>query len=287
VSPALRIVAYNFLAGGSARRVGQWSRVLRSLEPDVVLAQECRPPSECHDERFRPGADDTFHWRPARARSRWGTAVLVRGAALTPIAVPQFDGWVVGGEIRNARWSSRPVCVFSVHGPAGERGFVRTMHEIIDRVMRLMRSRGDADLILGGDFNVAVGRRLENDPRRLGRGERDLLDRLDDELDLIACWQTANPNRRLAQTLRWSGNPKVPYHCDGIFVPRAWAPRLTGCRVVCGSRWKMLSDHNPVLALFASATISRRASSAVAMGLENASRTGRGPLLVTADISKP
>jgi exonuclease III len=242
VSSALRLVAYNFLAGGSARRAGQWSRLVRAFRPDVVFAQECRPPGECPGERFRPGAEDSFVWRPASAR--WGTAVLVRGESLAPIAVPQFDGWVVGGEIRSARWSARPVRVFSVHGPAGERGYVRTMHEILDRIARL---RGDADLILGGDFNVAVGRRPDTDPRPFSRGERALLDRLDGELDLLACWQAANPGRRLAQTLRWTGNPKVPYHCDGIFVPRAWGPRLTACRVVRGSRWKMLSDHNPVL----------------------------------------
>jgi endonuclease/exonuclease/phosphatase family metal-dependent hydrolase len=135
--------------------------------------------------------------------------------------------------------------VFSVHGPAGEHGYVRTMHEILDRVLRI---QGRADLILGGDFNVAVGRRPIADPRPFTRGERDLLDRIDEELDLISCWQTANPGRRLAQTLRWSGNPTTPYHCDGIFVPRAWAPRLASCRVVRGPRWTRLSDHNPVFA---------------------------------------
>ena len=242
MSSLLRIVAYNFLAGGSARRAGQWSRLVRALRPDVVLGQECRPPDECHGERFRPGDEDSFVWR--RASARWGTAVLARAERLAPIAVPRFGGWVVGGEIRSARWSARPVRVFSVHGPAGERGYVRTMHQILDRIVRLRR---DADLVLGGDFNVAVGRRPASDSRPFSRGERELLDRIDGELDLIACWQTANPGRRLAQTLRWSGNPTVPYHCDGVFVPRAWAPRLASCRVVRGSRWKTLSDHNPVL----------------------------------------
>ena len=241
----LRLVAYNFLSGGSARRAGQWSRLLRTLEPDVVFGQECRPPEECPGERFRPGAGDSFAWRPAAPTRRWGTGVLVRAGSLAPITVPQFDGWVVGGEVRCATWSARPVRIFSVHGPAGERGYVRTMHEILDRVLRL---RGDCDLILAGDFNVAVGRRPTSEPRLVTRGERDLLDRLDGELELIACWQTANPGKRLAQTLRWTGNPTIPYHCDGIFVPRRWGPRLASCRVVRGKRWTSLSDHNPVVA---------------------------------------
>jgi endonuclease/exonuclease/phosphatase family metal-dependent hydrolase len=50
--------------------------------------------------------------------------------------------------------------------------------------------------------------------------------------------------------LRWSGNPSAPYHCDGIFVPRSWLPRLKTCRVVRGTRWTRLSDHNPVVADF-------------------------------------
>jgi endonuclease/exonuclease/phosphatase family metal-dependent hydrolase len=249
LTDALRLVAYNFLTGGSPRRTGHWSRVLRALRPTILFAQECRPPDASHGERFRPSPDDTFLWRAAAPGRRWGTALLVRGharpARFTPICVPQFDGWVVGGELHVPHVSSRPVRLFSVHGPAGERGYVRTMHEILDRLLRL---RGDADLLLGGDFNVAVGRRPSADPRPFSRGERDLLDRLDEELALVPCWQTANPGRRLAQTLRWSGNPTTPYHCDGLFIPRSWTARLASCRVVRGPRWVQLSDHNPVFA---------------------------------------
>jgi endonuclease/exonuclease/phosphatase family metal-dependent hydrolase len=247
--PSLRVVAYNFLSGGSAKRAGQWSRVVRTLAPDVVLGQECRPPHDCPGERFRLDANDSFHWRPARA-GRWGSGILARAEKLAPIEVPQFDGWVVGAELRVARVSARPLRIFSVHGPAGERGYIRTMHEILDRIVRL---RSGADLVLGGDFNVAVGYRPATDPRPFSRGERDLLDRMGGELDLIACWQTANPGKPLAQTLRWTANPKTPYHCDGIFVPRAWAARLASCRVVRGARWTELSDHNPVVAEIATA----------------------------------
>ena len=112
MSRPLRLVAYNFLGGGSARRAGQWSRVLRSLAPDVVFGQECRPPDRSPGERFRPGPEDSFHWRAA-GTPRWGSGLLVRGARLVPVNVPQFDGWVVGGEVRSERWSARPVRVFS------------------------------------------------------------------------------------------------------------------------------------------------------------------------------
>ena len=121
------------------------------------------------------------------------------------------------------------------------------MNAILDRVARL---RGDADLMLGGDFNVAVGSRQPGEEIRMTRGEQAILDRLSVEFDLLSCWQAANPGRPLAQTLRWSANRIAPYHCDGIFVPSTWGARLASCRVVTGSRWKHLSDHNPVVAEF-------------------------------------
>jgi exonuclease III len=240
----LRLVAYNFLVGGSAKRPGHWSRLLRTLSPDIVFGQECRPPEQTPGETFRPGPRDTFVWSSAGS-SRWGSGLLLRGAELARIPVPQFDGWVVGGEIRSAAWSPQPLRVFSVHTPVGEHGYVRTVHEILDRIARL---RGTAELVLAGDFNVAVGDRPAKGHRPLRRNRLTLLERLAEELGLISCWQTAHPGRPLAQTLRWSANPTTPYHCDGIFVPRTWSSRLSACRVVRGSRWDRMSDHSPVLA---------------------------------------
>jgi endonuclease/exonuclease/phosphatase family metal-dependent hydrolase len=121
------------------------------------------------------------------------------------------------------------------------------MHRILDEIAALAAG---SDLILGGDFNVVVGYRLAHEPIQVTRGERLLLERLTNEFGLISCWQAANPGRRLAQTLRWSANRTLPYHCDGIFVPSGWRDRLLSCRVVRGSRWSAMSDHNPVVAEF-------------------------------------
>jgi exonuclease III len=243
----VRIVAYNFLSGGSVRRSGHWSRLTRSLAPELVLAQECREPEQCPGERFRPGPQDSLLWQPVMGR-RWGSALLARFGSLMPIRVPGFDGWVVAGELPTPGLvNGRPLRIFSIHGPAGERGYIRTMHEILDRIAQL--STG-ADLVLGGDFNVVVGYRQAREKLRVSRGEREILERLSQEFDLVSCWQAANPHRALAQTLRWSANRAAPYHCDGIFVPSTWLDRLVSCRVVRGSRWNALSDHNPVVAEF-------------------------------------
>ncbi|HEX7120370.1 MAG TPA: endonuclease/exonuclease/phosphatase family protein [Longimicrobiales bacterium] len=264
----LRIVTFNFLAGGSRKRGCHWSRVVEAFSPNVVLAQECRRPEDSPGEAFRAGPDDALLWGAAGA-GRWGSAVLVRSGRLLPIPVPDFDGWVVGGELAARRreagsadvaragaggaagspdGSTRPVRVFSIHCPAGKRGYVRTLHEILDRLVPLAAG---ADVVLGGDFNVAAGYRGPDEPIRMSRGERELLDRITGELGLIPCWQTANPGQTLAQTLRWTGNRAAPYHCDGIFVPASWRNRLVECTVAEGPEWERLSDHNPVVATFA------------------------------------
>ena len=234
----MRIVTFNFLAGGSSRRNGHWAAVRERLAPDVMLAQECRPPA---DEGGGHGL-----WRRASRRG-WGTGVFLAHGAIRPIAVRGFASWVVGGEVEQEGWPARrPLRVFSIHCPAGEHGYMRTLDRIIDRLVRI----GDgADLIVGGDLNVVVGYRGPDEPVRMVPGERRLLDRIAGELGLVACWQAKHPGRPLAQTLRWTGNRRMPYHCDGIFVPHAWRDRLRSAEVMDGPEWERLSDHNPVLAV--------------------------------------
>jgi exonuclease III len=220
---------------------------VRDLQGDLLLAQECRPPEDSAGERFRPSHEDHLLWTKA-GTARWGSAVLARSARITPIPIPGYEGWIVGGTLQSARWTSeRPLRVFSLHCPVGEHGYVRTLHEILDR---LAPHTAGADVILGGDFNVAAGYRVTTEKRTISRREKALLDRLSEELGLASCWQAANPGRPLAQTLRWTANRATPYHCDGIFVSRSWLPRLHASRVVRGSRWARMSDHNPVMATF-------------------------------------
>jgi endonuclease/exonuclease/phosphatase family metal-dependent hydrolase len=123
---------------------------------------------------------------------------------------------------------------------------VRTLGTILDRLVRLGEG---AELVVGGDLNVAAGYRSPGDRVSMPRGERLLLDRLTGELGLVPCWQARHPGEPLAQTLRWTGNRATPYHCDGIFVPRAWRDRLESAEVLRGPEWERLSDHHPVVAV--------------------------------------
>jgi endonuclease/exonuclease/phosphatase family metal-dependent hydrolase len=247
----VRIVTYNFLSGGSAKRAAHWE-LLQRLAPDILLAQECRPAPAHH---VRGGA----LWAKAIGR-RWGTGVYLARGEIRRIAVPGFSGWITGGELDRAAWlTRRPLRVFSIHCPHGEHGYVNTMHRILDRLAAIADG---ADLVLGGDFNIVAGIRSADEPVRMSRAERLVLDRLVERFRLIPCWQTMNPGVPLAQTLRWCGNRALPYHCDGIFVPASWRARLESAAVIEGPEWRPLSDHNPVIAVLSGS--SRRTSARAA-----------------------
>ena len=234
----LRILTYNFLGGGSAAR-DAW-KLIGGLQPDIVLGQECKRPATGHS--YGAGL-----WAEAVA-GRWGTGLFLNRGKIRPLEVPGFAGWISGGELLRTAWlTGRPLRVFSLHCPSRNGGYVKTMHAILDALAPLAAG---ADVVLGGDFNVAAGKRRARDRVRFSNGERLLLERLANEFDLMACWQAMHPRRLLAQTLRWTGNRATPYHCDGIFAPRGWRSRLVRCEVIAGAEWDPLSDHNPVVADF-------------------------------------
>jgi endonuclease/exonuclease/phosphatase family metal-dependent hydrolase len=116
---------------------------------------------------------------------------------------------------------------------------------------------GDADLIIGGDFNIAASFRHNGEEMKTGKANEAILARLSNEFGLKSCWQTANPDQPLAQTLRWGSNKTTPYHCDGIFAPITWDQLLESCEVVSNG-WETLSDHNPVVATFNLSTSNHR-----------------------------
>jgi hypothetical protein len=62
--------------------------------------------------------------------------------------------------------------------------------------------------------------------------------------------ELANSYRPPVQNLRWSNAPEVPYHSDGLFVPRSWAGHLRDSEVVSSVEWDRLNDYNPVVARF-------------------------------------
>jgi endonuclease/exonuclease/phosphatase family metal-dependent hydrolase len=244
-APAIRRFATYNLHLGAARAAT--AQLLADWQPDVLCLQEARDPARLPlpDTAPRPVAV----WQPVPG-GRWGSGLLLRAAAV-PLPLPaDLLGWVAGAAI--SPWGgpgTPPLCAFSIHAPPGqERSYTRMVGRILDVVAEYA---GGAEVVLGGDFNVVVGWRQPGEPVRMTRAEQALLERIERDLGLVACWQAAHPGQPLARTLRWRHRAdSLPYHCDGLFVPVGWLPALRDCSILTGDPWDGASDHHPVVATF-------------------------------------
>lgn len=231
----LRVATFNMLKGGGTRV--RPAQVLRDTRADLLLLQEA-----AGFGRLRSPAV----WTRVENRP-WGSAIVAARGRLEPLPVPAFEGWVVA-----ARWhrpEGHPVDVVSVHAPYRSGGYVGAMFGIVDALAAALGAQPGHPLIVGGDFNVCVSAR-SHDGSTPGPRTRRLHEQLREQLGLVSCWDAANPARIPAQTLRWTGNPVTAYHCDGLFVPSQWCPALRRCVVRQDDRWRVRSDHNPVIATF-------------------------------------
>ena len=179
----------------------------------------------------------------------WGSAIYSSTGTLKQISVPGFTGWVVGAEISGANWQSNhndATLFFSSHAPSRANSYSKQVNKLLDEIGRIAIG---SEIIVGGDFNLTVSNSVESE-RLVKQRDLAIQARLADEFGLINCWQSANPNQPLPQTLRWTRDRNIPYHCDGLFVPKSWQDRLESSTVLSGDDWNRLSDHNPVVAQF-------------------------------------
>jgi endonuclease/exonuclease/phosphatase family metal-dependent hydrolase len=238
----MKIVTYNLRLGGKAGQRIHWNQIFKEVNPDIFLIQEtCDPKLYLSDQDWK-NYEHQIQWVKVGSRA-WGSAVFVRSGYLKLIPVPDFAGCLVGVEVNGCECSTvtgRSLRIFSLHTPAP---YKKPMNQILDFIATLS---DDSDLIIGGDFNLTTGKRHPSE------GLQDntlwLLERLRKEFNLMSCWQMANPNEDLPQTLRWRRNKAYPYHCDGVFVPASWYRYLDRCEVLDSPVWETLSDHNPVVA---------------------------------------
>lgn len=242
----MRIATYNILKGGSQRV--HWVKLIEDHSVDLLLVQE----SYTHDEHLPPllypEARNRSVWEMVE-QNGWGSAVFTRSGSVKPIIVAGFSGWVVGAEISGAPWQSDycdPLLAFSIHAPVFKGSYSKPVNKILDEIKLIA---DDREIIIGGDFNLTVSNWAGSE-RPVSKQDLAIQARLKDEFALLNCWQEANPNQPLHQTLRWAKNRTIPYHCDGLFVPEPWRHRLLSCAVLAGDEWNRLSDHNPVVACF-------------------------------------
>ncbi|MCY2974662.1 MAG: hypothetical protein NTW52_08355 [Planctomycetota bacterium] len=241
----MKLATYNILKGGS--KLVHWSKMIDEIEVDLLLVQESYPHDSHLPALLYPNIQRQSIWDKAQPNS-WGSGIFSKSGLLSRISIPSFDGWVVGSELTLASWQvpDERLMVFCIHAPDGPGSYAGQVNRILDAIASIACER---DIIIGGDFNLTVSHWSGSDRKTK---ERDLAiqERLTSEFGLFNCWQEANPDKQPAQTLRWSGDRTIPYHCDGLFVPKAWKERLESCVVLSGDDWNQLSDHNPVVAEF-------------------------------------
>lgn len=242
----MKIATYNLLKGGSQRV--HWVRMVEDFGVDLLLVQESYPHHDHLPPLLYPDAGSRAAWGRVET-NRWGSAVFSQAGSLKPVAVPNFSGWVVGAEISGASWQADltdPLLVFSVHAPSGAGTYSKVVNKLLDEIGKVA---GGREVVIGGDFNLTVSH-WPGPERPTCKQDLAIQARLADEFGLVNCWQAANPDQPLHQTLRWTNDRTIPYHCDGLFVPKAWKDRLVSCVVLAGDEWNRLSDHNPVVACF-------------------------------------
>ncbi len=248
----MRLVTYNMGQGGS-RNLELRKRLFAEFCPDILFVQESRDPALSWLSALMDITDaysERLLWTVVPG-GKWGSGLWIRRGRLTPLPVPDdFSGRVVAAVIDGLAWPGigvTPVVALSIHAPTRKNSsYLKEVGRILDFANVLAEGR---PMILAGDFNVVVGMRDPSQPIGISRGERLLLERLRDEFKLVPCWQTAHPGEPLARTLRWLNHfDSLPYHCDGLFVPAAWANAVSDCSVLESAEWCTLSDHNPVVA---------------------------------------
>lgn len=240
----MKIATYNLRFGGKVKERTHWNQVFQTIDPDIFLVQEtCDPKLYLADEVWK-NCKHQVHWTRV-ANMTWGSAIFVKSGSIAPISIPEFEGYLVGVELDEFEWTAtlkRSLRIFSIHTPPP---YKKAVNQILDFIASLP---DDRELIIGGDFNLTTG--VRHSSELLQDNTLWLLERLRKEFNLLSCWQAANPNRNLTQTLRWSRDKTKPYHCDGIFAPACWYRYLEECQVLSAPTWDSLSDHNPVVAVF-------------------------------------
>ena len=128
-----------------------------------------------------------------------------------------------------------PMLAFSVHAPSKGETYWKQVNKLLDEIKNVAAGR---EVVIGGDFNLTVSH-WPGTERPTCKQDLAIQARLADEFGLLNCWQAANPDQPLCQTLRWTGNRTIPYHWYGIFVPKSWKDRLESCVVLAGDEFKL------------------------------------------------
>lgn len=232
----MKLVTYNLHLGGRRGGGSHWDLLDSEFAPDLIFAQEATRVKGLIEGRREA------MWRRVNGRD-WGSAVVVKGRIVEELNVPIHVGWISGcvAEVENYG----TVSAISIHAPTLAGKKVPAL--VKDIVTAISGLRLDAPLVIGGDLNlVSAGVRQADELVPTTALELSIIQQLQDDLGLVSCWGKANPDAPLPQTLRWSRDIEIPYHCDVLLVPETWG--VVSCEIPQGEPWTRMSDHSPVIA---------------------------------------
>ena len=93
-----------------------WPRLWSTLNLDILCLQETAHPNSqvSHLWELVPG-------------NKWGSAIVLSSGTIDPIEIPNYRGWVVGGEINdsNLKTEGRRMFVFSLHSASSSESVKR------------------------------------------------------------------------------------------------------------------------------------------------------------------
>jgi exodeoxyribonuclease-3 len=248
----LRLLSYNIRYGGVGRE-SQLAEVIRACAPDVVVLQEATSPqvverlaaeTGMNISAARPGHSLAFISRLEIAHYEWHHPRQTRRAFLEIVPA--------GGEARIFG-----IHLSAVHSNWTERRRVRELRALIE----VIEQHREGFHVLVGDFNtLAPGELLETRrlPPRLRAlvwlsGGRIRYQTIQIMLDAgyLDGYRMLHPDERGYTFPTWDPHVRLDY----VFVPPAFAGRLTACQVVDGEPPSNAhaSDHFPLLALLENA----------------------------------
>jgi endonuclease/exonuclease/phosphatase family metal-dependent hydrolase len=145
------------------RRQALMVDALRALDPDVILLQEVLQDATLPNQAESLAQQLGYSWHfvsvdpPDRVR-RYGNAILTRdppiergGQSLQPLDDYRVVGWV------RASVRGRPVNFYVVHLNFGDPSGATRARQLRDVMDFVEATRGDAPVVIGGDFNTTAG----------------------------------------------------------------------------------------------------------------------------------
>lgn len=225
----MRIVVWNTSGPLTAERAGR----LHALAPDIAVLPEADSAPEWLPEH-RLAA---YEWQ--RRLERKGLGVAAFGDTRIAVVDERRSPWVLPVEVADGPDTWLLLATWTVQR-TGAPNYAKQVAQIIEAYAEEL---GSGKAVLAGDLNSSVhtadNRQHQRNVGRLA------------EFGMVSAFHAhagTDPDRGDPGTLYWQWKEDQPYHCDFVFLPEAWRPRISSVTLGSHADWvaTKTSDHVPV-----------------------------------------